>query len=87
MEALYETLIASDFVAEGRAAAEWLAERTGGQSNIVELQGTAGSDCARERQEGFAEVLAQHDGMTVIAGWPSPSVWASSTMRASYINS
>jgi len=66
-EELYETLIASDFVEEGRAAARWLVEKTGGKARIIELQGTPGSDCARERQEGFMEVLAGREGMQILA--------------------
>ena len=64
---LYETLIASDFVAEGRAAAEWLAKETDGECNIIELHGTPGSDCATERREGFAEVIAKHPNMKIKA--------------------
>lgn len=65
-EALYATLIASDFVEEGRMAARWLAEKTGGKANVVELQGTIGSAPAIDRQAGFAEELAKHPGMRVI---------------------
>ncbi|MFO0875139.1 MAG: ABC transporter substrate-binding protein [Phycisphaerales bacterium] len=60
------TLIASDFVEEGRMAARWLAERTNGTCNIVELQGTTGSAPAIDRQRGFAEIVAQHPGMKVV---------------------
>src|SRR5215207_232812 len=35
-ESLYATLIASDFVAEGRMAAEWLAKKTSGKASIAE---------------------------------------------------
>lgn len=63
---LYATLIASDFVEEGRMAARWLAERTNGTCNIVELQGTTGSAPAIDRQRGFAEIVAQHPGMKVV---------------------
>src|SRR5688572_33366459 len=38
-ESLYTTLIASDFVEEGRMAAAWLGKKLGGKGNIVELQG------------------------------------------------
>lgn len=63
---LYTTLIASDFVEEGRMAAEWLAEKTGGKARIVELQGTTGAAPAIDRQKGFAEVIAGHPGMTIV---------------------
>ena len=39
-DSLYATLIASDFIAEGKMAAEWLAKKVNGKANIVELQGT-----------------------------------------------
>ncbi|MCC6675815.1 MAG: ABC transporter substrate-binding protein [Phycisphaerales bacterium] len=65
-EDLYTTLIASDFVEEGRMAAEWLAKTTGGEARIVELQGTTGSAPAIDRQKGFAEGIAGHPGMKII---------------------
>src|ERR1700722_6416256 len=37
-DSLYATLIASDFIAEGRLAGEWLAKKTGGRGNNVEVQ-------------------------------------------------
>src|SRR5690349_5620158 len=42
-DSLYTTLIASDFVAEGRMAGEWLAKKLNGKGSIVELQGTPGA--------------------------------------------
>jgi len=65
-DGLYVTLIASDFVEEGRMAARWLADQTGGEAAIAELQGTVGSAPAIDRQKGFAEVLAGHPGMKII---------------------
>jgi simple sugar transport system substrate-binding protein len=65
-DSLYSTLIIADFVAEGRMAAEWLAKKTGGKANIVELQGTAGSAPAIDRKKGFAEVLAKHPDLKII---------------------
>ena len=63
---LYATLIASDFVEEGRMAARWLVEATKGKCKLVELQGTVGSAPALERQRGFLEVLAAEPGMEVL---------------------
>jgi ABC-type sugar transport system substrate-binding protein len=65
-ESLYTTLIASDFVEEGRMAARWLVENTGGEARIVELKGTTGSAPAIDRERGFHEVIDEHPGMTVI---------------------
>ncbi len=63
---LYATLIASDFVEEGRRAADWLVGKTGGTANIVELRGTTGAAPAMDRQKGFAQVIATHPGMKVV---------------------
>ncbi len=65
-DSLYTTLIASDFVAQGRAAATWLAEKTGGKARIVELQGTPGAAPALDRKRGFDEIIAGHPEMEVI---------------------
>lgn len=65
-DSLYTTLIASDFVEEGRMAAEWLANALDGQGNIVELQGTPGSAPAIDRKKGFEEGIAQHEGLKII---------------------
>jgi ABC-type sugar transport system substrate-binding protein len=65
-QSLYTTLIASDFVAEGRMAGEWLSKKLGGKGNIVELQGTAGAAPANDRKKGFAEVIASHPEMKII---------------------
>ena len=55
---LYATLIASDFVAEGRMAAEWLIAHTQGEVRVAEIEGTAGSDPAIDRKKGFDERIA-----------------------------
>jgi galactofuranose transport system substrate-binding protein len=56
-ESLYTTLIASDFVEEGRLAAQWLATKLNGKGNVVELQGTPGAAPAIDRKKGFEEGL------------------------------
>jgi galactofuranose transport system substrate-binding protein len=65
-ESLYTTLIASDFVEEGRLAGEWLAKKLKGKGNIVELQGTPGAAPAIDRKKGFEEVIAKNPGLKVI---------------------
>jgi simple sugar transport system substrate-binding protein len=65
-EGLYATLIASDFVEEGRMAAEWLAKKMGGKENIVQLEGTPGSAPAIDRKKGFEEALKKHPDMKII---------------------
>jgi len=50
--------IASDNVAGGRMAAEFLCNAIGGKGNVVELQGIAGSSAARDRGQGFNDYMA-----------------------------
>ncbi len=66
-ESLYATLIASDFVAEGKMAADWLAKKTGGKANIIELEGTPGAAPAIDRKKGFADGIAAFPEMKIIA--------------------
>lgn len=63
---LYVTFIGADFVEEGRRAARWLADATGGKAVIAELQGTPGAAPAIDRKRGFEEVIAQHADMRVV---------------------
>jgi ribose transport system substrate-binding protein len=63
----YVTFIGSDFVDQGRRAAEWLIEATGGKAKIIELEGTVGSSPANDRKKGFDETVAKHPGMEILA--------------------
>ncbi|WP_046173638.1 ABC transporter substrate-binding protein [Domibacillus indicus] len=68
-DSLWVTFLGSDFVEEGRKAANWLVEETKdaeGDVNIVELQGTVGSAPAIDRKEGFEEVIADHPNLKII---------------------
>lgn len=47
------THIASDNVAGGVMAAKYIIEQLGGEGNVVELEGTAGSSATRDRGAGF----------------------------------
>ena len=49
------TYIASDNIAGGKMAAEFIIEQLGGSGKVVELEGIAGTNAARERGEGFNE--------------------------------
>lgn len=49
--------IASDNIAGGKMAGEFLLEKIGGKGNIVELEGIPGSSAARERGQGFHSVI------------------------------
>jgi ABC-type sugar transport system substrate-binding protein len=56
----WASFVGSDFVEEGRRAGKWLLDHTkdgSGDVNIVELQGTVGSDPANDRKKGFEEVI------------------------------
>jgi len=66
---LYVTLIGSDFVEEGRRAANWVVNEYKdheGPVRIVELQGTVGSAPANDRGAGFREVLKDHPDLQII---------------------
>ena len=63
----YVTFLGSNFVEQGRRAAEWLATATNGQASIVELSGTPGASVAADRAKGFREGIAKHPGMTIVA--------------------
>jgi ribose transport system substrate-binding protein len=63
----YVTLLASNYVEQGRRAAEWLARQSGGKARIVELSGTSGASVAADRARGFREGLAKYPEMTIIA--------------------
>jgi ABC-type sugar transport system substrate-binding protein len=65
-ESLFACFIGSDFLEEGRMAAEWLAKKTGGKGRIVELQGTPGSAPANDRRKAFAEGIAKHPDLKII---------------------
>ncbi len=63
----YVTFLGSNFIEQGRRAAEWLARETTGQARIVELSGTPGSSVAVDRAKGFREGITAHPGMQIIA--------------------
>jgi galactofuranose transport system substrate-binding protein len=65
-DSLYVTFIGSDFIEEGRRAANFLVKKTGGKAVIAELQGTTGSAPANDRKKGFEEVIAKHPDMKIV---------------------
>lgn len=66
-DSLYATLIASDFIAEGKMAGEWLAKKTGGKAGIIQLEGTPGAAPANDRRKGFETAIAAHPDMKILA--------------------
>lgn len=65
-KSLFTTFVGSDFVLEGRRAAEWLAKHTNGKATIAELVGTPGAAPAIDRKKGFEEVLAKYPDMKIV---------------------
>ncbi|CAH0299523.1 Ribose import binding protein RbsB [Peribacillus sp. Bi96] len=51
-----ETFIASDNVAGGEMAAEYLVKELGEKAKVVELEGVSGASATRERGEGFHNI-------------------------------
>jgi len=63
----YVTFIGSDFIEEGRRVGEWLAQATGGEANIIQLEGTTGSSPANDRKKGFEDAIADEPNMRILA--------------------
>jgi ribose transport system substrate-binding protein len=60
--------IASDNVAGGASAAEFICEQLGGTGPVVELEGIAGTSAARERGQGFNTFMRENcPGVTIVA--------------------
>ena len=63
--------IASDNVEGGRMAAEYMAEMLNNEGRVIELEGIPGTSAARERGEGFNEVMDEIEGIEIIARQPA----------------
>ncbi len=59
--------IASDNVAGGKMAAEYIGKRLKGKGNVVMLEGIAGTSAARDRGTGFREGLKKFPGIKLLA--------------------
>ncbi|EMI46770.1 ABC transporter substrate-binding protein [Rhodopirellula sp. SWK7] len=66
-DSLYVTYIGADTYNEGRLAADWLIEKTGGKAKVVELQGTPGASPTINRFNGFRDVIGDQPGIEIIA--------------------
>lgn len=62
--------IASDNVAGGKMAGDFIAEKLGAGSKVIQLEGLAGTSAARERGEGFKQAVAAHK-FDVLASQPA----------------
>lgn len=63
----YVTFIGSDFIKQGKLAADWLIKDTGGKAKIIELEGTTGASAATNRKTGFDDEIKTASGMNIIA--------------------
>ncbi|MCA0984256.1 ribose ABC transporter substrate-binding protein RbsB [Halobacillus yeomjeoni] len=61
------THIASDNVAGGEMAGEFIAEQLGENGKVVELEGIPGASATRERGEGFHNIVDGKDSIEVVA--------------------
>lgn len=65
------THIASDNVAGGQMAAEYIAQKLGGKGKIIELQGIPGTSAARDRGQGFHKGLEGQSNLEIVASQPA----------------
>jgi ABC-type sugar transport system substrate-binding protein len=63
----YVAFIGSDFIEEGKRAADWLIKETGGKANIIQLLGTSGASPANDRRKGFEDAIKGQSGMKILA--------------------
>ncbi len=62
--------IASDNVAGGLMAGDYIAEQVGADAKVIQLEGIAGTSAARERGKGFAQAVDKH-GFELMASQPA----------------
>ncbi|MFN2340502.1 MAG: ribose ABC transporter substrate-binding protein RbsB [Halanaerobium sp.] len=63
--------IASDNVAGGEMAGDFIAEQLGEEAKVVELEGIPGTSAARDRGQGFNQSMDKYPGMEVVARQPA----------------
>lgn len=62
--------IASDNVAGGKMAGDFIAEKVGKKAPVIQLEGIAGTSAARERGEGFKQAVASNE-FNLLASQPA----------------
>ena len=62
--------IASDNVAGGKMAGDFIAEKLGDNAKVIQLEGIAGTSAARERGEGFKQAVQAHK-FEILASQPA----------------
>ncbi|GAA5162955.1 MULTISPECIES: ABC transporter substrate-binding protein [Amycolatopsis] len=63
----YLTFIGSDFVQQGKRAAQEMARVTGGSGKVAILLGSSGNNVTTDRTQGFKDELAKTPGLSVVA--------------------
>ncbi|MDT8878759.1 ribose ABC transporter substrate-binding protein RbsB [Halomonas saccharevitans] len=63
--------IASDNVAGGELAGEFIIEQLGGEGQVVQLEGVPGASATRNRGEGFMNAIGMMDGIELVATQPA----------------
>jgi ribose transport system substrate-binding protein len=63
----YVSFVATDNERGGRLAGEHLAERLGGEGEVVLLRYAEGSDSTHKREQGFLAAVAAHPGIEVVS--------------------
>jgi len=63
---MFMSHLGSDFREEGRNAAREMIKLTGGNARIVELQGTLDSAPAKDRYNGFREIIKDYPNMVIL---------------------
>ena len=62
--------IASDNIAGGKMAGDFIAQKLGDGAKVIQLEGIAGTSAARERGEGFKQAITAHK-FNVLASQPA----------------
>src|SRR3954470_12270651 len=62
----FVSVMTSDFVQEGKRAAWAMANATGGNAKIIELEGTTGASPAIDRKKGFDNAIKACPGMKIL---------------------
>ncbi|OOF39602.1 D-ribose ABC transporter substrate-binding protein RbsB [Rodentibacter trehalosifermentans] len=62
--------IASDNIAGGKMAGDFIAQKLGNGAKVIQLEGIAGTSAARERGEGFKQAIETHK-FNVLASQPA----------------
>ena len=63
----YLTFIGSDFVSQGKRAAEAMVEQTGGTGKVAILLGSSGNSVTTDRTSGFVDELENTPGLEIVA--------------------